>query len=134
MLTVRHGGVTWSGSSVRQECPRTSLRRRKAMKQNPERIKAEAQVILGRLRDMRVRATYGAVSEYLRLGTAGAVSKYLGTRRPTSSWVVSAADGKPARYTQEEMDSHLFENDRIVRTAEELRVLLGEWRRMRRRK
>ena len=78
--------------------------------------------LLHRLDAGRQRATYGAVAGYL-----GGSARFLMNGRPRNhlhSWVVSTKDGRPTRYPEEDVHPDLFANDRVLRSADELRAWL----------
>lgn len=69
----------------------------------------------------RQRATYGAVAEL-----TGTSPRTLMTGRPRdhrNSWIVAEKDGKPSKYTPEEMDPTLIVRMRIINTKADL----AEW-------
>src|SRR5210317_1218589 len=76
------------------------------------------------LNEHKIRATYGAVGQYLRI-PAIAVSNLLGARRPEASWVVSAASGRPTGYEPHECHRDLQWNSDILRSGEQLQALLA---------
>lgn len=80
--------------------------------------------VLRVLNDNQIRATYGAVGQYLGVPAIG-VSRLLGTRRPEASWVVSASGGMPTDYDANECHPNLTLNATILRTAQELRSLVA---------
>jgi hypothetical protein len=78
--------------------------------------------ILEVLNRRRVRATYGAVGEVMRV-PARSVSRWLGERRPEASWVVAKQTLRPTGYTDDELHPDL-PGSRVVTTGAELRQLL----------
>ena len=82
-------------------------------------------VILDALNDHQIRATYGAVGELIGWSPV-AVGKSLGERCPRASWVVNAKSLKPTDYLKEQEHPELYRTDHVIRTAAELRQLVGE--------
>jgi hypothetical protein len=78
--------------------------------------------ILEVLNRHRVRVTYGAVGEVMRV-PAQSVSRWLGERRPEASWVVANQTLRPTGYTDDELHPDL-PGSRVVTTGAELRQLL----------
>jgi len=78
--------------------------------------------ILEVLNRHRVRATYGAVGDVMRV-PAQSVSRWLGKRRPEASWVVAKQTLLPTGYTDDELHPDL-PGSRVVTTGTELRKLL----------
>ena len=81
--------------------------------------------IISALSAARVRATYGAVAQVLGIPPR-AVSGLLGTRRPETSWVVSARTGLPTGYLPHEMHENFGTNSRILCSGGELTEFLSK--------
>jgi hypothetical protein len=87
--------------------------------------------ILEVLNRHRVRATYGAVGDFMRV-PAQSVSRWLGKRRPEASWVVAKQTLRTTGYTDDELHPDL-PGSRVVTTAPNCenssrRVLCGKSR------
>lgn len=83
-----------------------------------------AEAVLNALNSARLRATYGAVAEFLGVHPRS-VSRLLGKRRPKASWVVNSKTGLPSGYSPTEIHPNLLDNPRILRTADELSSLIA---------
>ena len=78
--------------------------------------------ILYRLQDARQRATYGAVA-----GVLNAFPRSLmrgRDRDPLHSWIVSASDGLPTGYRDDQCHADLLANDRVIQSADDLAAWL----------
>ena len=84
--------------------------------------------VLEFLQGISTRATYGAVAEYLHIGSAQSVSERLGRRCPLASWVVSSSKKKPTGYAESECHPDLYSKNEIIRTGADiaLRMRLEE--------
>lgn len=82
--------------------------------------------VLDCLNKNKIRATYGAVREYLGLNIRPNWGELLGAKSPYSSWIVRKSDGYPSRYSLEEMHSDLESNPEIITESEKLKELLNE--------
>jgi predicted RNase H-like nuclease len=80
--------------------------------------------VLRALNEHKIRATYGAVGQYLGV-PAIAVSRLLGARRPEASWVVSAKSGRPTGYGLHECHRDLQSSPDILRSGEQLLPLIS---------
>lgn len=80
--------------------------------------------ILDYLESTQTRATYQAVAKYLHRPARG-MGEMLGRHCPKASWVVNARTGMPTGYYPTEIHPDLKKNTHIIRTAEELRRLMG---------
>ncbi len=81
--------------------------------------------ILATLTTRKLRATYGAVGEILGIPAIG-VGRKLGEQRPEASWIVSAKNGKPSGYCEENCHPELYSNSFVIRTGEQLRALVND--------
>jgi hypothetical protein len=83
--------------------------------------------ILRFLNDAKVRATYGAVAEVL-----GVPQRSMGTRleprRPETSWIVSAENGLPTDYSQDEWHPELLSSGEIITKGTVLVLRLSAWK------
>jgi len=84
--------------------------------------------ILRFLSHERIRATYGAVAEALGV-IPRALGARLGERRPEASWIVNAASGLPADYTQDEWHPELLTRADIITSGSALALRMAKWRR-----
>jgi len=80
--------------------------------------------ILDYLDATQTRATYRAVADYIHVPTRG-MGEMLGHRCPRASWVVNADTGMPTGYFPTEIHPDLKKNAHIIKTADELRRLMG---------
>lgn len=80
--------------------------------------------VLNALNSARLRATYGAVAEFLSVHPRS-VARLLGNRRPKASWVVNSKTELPSGYAPSEIHPNLLDNARIIRTAVELSDLIA---------
>lgn len=80
-------------------------------------------MVLSALNKYKIRATYGAVGEYLTTEPQS-VGRLLGSRRPEASWVVSRRDGLPTGYAVADYHNDLQSNPMIIDTGDELAALL----------
>lgn len=79
--------------------------------------------VLSALNKHRIRATYGAVADYL--GThPRLVGRLIGERRPEASWIVSKRDGLPTGYRETDYHENLLSNSKIIDSADELAALV----------
>lgn len=85
--------------------------------------------LLHRLQDARTRATYGAVAGVVG-GTAQSVMKGR-PRNPLHSWVVNKQTKRPTHYVGAEHHPNLFENARVIQSADDLAAFLDARRRQR---
>ena len=76
--------------------------------------------ILIRLDKYRQRATFGAVAGLLNRDAFTLFDGY--PRTPLTSWVVSKGTGKPTGQSPSEIHPDLFDNPRILSSADELGV------------
>jgi hypothetical protein len=83
--------------------------------------------ILVFLKEVQIRATYGAVADAVGM-RPDHLSTKLGGRRPLASWVVSSEDGRPTGYSADEIDPALFTNKEVIRSSSELVRRMKEWR------
>ena len=83
--------------------------------------------ILRFLNDAKVRATYGAVAEVLGV-TPRSMGVRLGPRRPDASWIVSAENGLPADYSQDEWHPELLSSGEIIISGTALILKLSTWK------
>ena len=74
-----------------------------------------------------MRCTYGAMAELLGIQPRE-VGRILGPKRPAASWVVSAATLQPTGYNPNELHPDLFQNQRVIESAEELKQLIYDCR------
>lgn len=93
----------------------------------------EIDEVLDCLERRRIRATYGAVAEYLNTTTgsnviARGVSQLLGERCPRASWVVNARTREPTDYQPHEKHPDLHVNSRVLETGVELYKVLRKCR------
>lgn len=91
------------------------------------------ETILDCLNETHTRATYSAVAAVIGGGPRN-VSPLLAPRRPRASWVVNARTGMPTGYTAAQMDPELTPQTPLVRTGDDLKVLLQKWQRQRARR
>jgi hypothetical protein len=84
--------------------------------------------ILRFLNDEQVRATYGAVAEVLGLMPIAVSGDRLGPRRPEASWIVSAENGLPTGYNQDEWHPALLAKADIISSGRVLVLRLASWR------
>lgn len=73
------------------------------------------------LNQHKIRATYGAVADMLRV-LPQSMGARLGRRRPEVSWVVNAETGLPTGYSAEEMHPELQRTAEILRSGSELQA------------
>jgi len=83
--------------------------------------------ILRFLDDEQVRATYGAVAELLNV-VPRSLGARLGERRPEASWIVSADNGLPAGYTQNDMHPSLMRRSEIITSGRLLALRMTTWK------
>jgi len=79
------------------------------------------------LNDQLVRATYGAVADVLGVIPISMGAR-LGSHRREASWIVSAEDGLPTDYDDEEMHPALRRTNEIITTGADLTSRLAKWR------
>lgn len=75
----------------------------------------------------RQRATYTAVGEYIGL-PARSVGRLLGMPRPQASFVVASSTGQPTGYEPDQKHPCLTENPRVIRSGDDLALLMTEAR------
>ncbi|MCY4191189.1 MAG: hypothetical protein OXD42_07700 [Rhodospirillaceae bacterium] len=75
--------------------------------------------ILDYCNDRKIRVTYGAVGGMLKVHPFS-VGKYLGKRKPETSWIVNKKTGKPIGYQKKQMYEKLFEYSKVSCDAPEL--------------
>jgi hypothetical protein len=83
--------------------------------------------ILQFLNHEQVRATYGAVAEVLGISPRSMGAR-LGTRRPEVSWIVSAENGLPTGYSQDEWHPALLSRGEIIASGTVLVLRLSNWK------
>lgn len=88
---------------------------------------ASLEEILEFLNHEEVRATYAAVAEVLGV-IPRSIGARLGPRRPEASWIVSATDGLPAEYTQDEWHPALLSQAEIISSGRMLALRLSKWK------
>jgi hypothetical protein len=81
--------------------------------------------ILQLLNHDKVRATYGAVAEVLGV-IPRSMGARLGTRRPEASWIVSAANGLPTDYSEDEWHPALLSQHDIISSGGVLALRLSK--------
>jgi hypothetical protein len=84
--------------------------------------------ILQFLNHEKVRATYGAVAEILGV-IPRSMGARLGRRRPEASWIVSATNGLPSDYSEDEWHPTLLSQADIISSGRMLALRLSKWRR-----
>ncbi len=80
--------------------------------------------ILDALERHHQRATFGAVAAILGRDQRSLFKGYV--RTPKTGWVVNKATGRPTGSNPEEIPDGLLEKERVINSAEELRVWLSE--------
>jgi hypothetical protein len=83
--------------------------------------------ILQFLNHDKARATYGAVAEVLGV-IPRSMGARLGTRRPEASWIVSAANGLPTDYSEDEWHPALLGQRDIISSGRMLALRLSKWK------
>ncbi len=83
--------------------------------------------ILSCLNTRKIRCTYSAVAEYLKIEPKE-VGQILGERRPEASWIVGRRTGLPTGYSNTQRHPGLYQSDKILNDGNELESLLMEWR------
>jgi hypothetical protein len=83
--------------------------------------------ILAFLNHDKVRATYGAVAEVLGV-IPRSLGARLGTRRPEASWIVSAANGLPTDYSEDEWHPALLSQSDVISSGRVLALRLSTWK------
>jgi hypothetical protein len=87
----------------------------------------ELNEILDFLNDRKMRATYGAVANYLGVGPR-AMGKLLGEPSQRASWVVNATEELPTGYPPELIHPDLHRISLLIDTAGKLDRGLQRWR------
>lgn len=77
-----------------------------------------------------IRCTCGAIAGLLRVHQL-AVGRYLGERRPETSWIVNGDTSEPTGYSPEQKHPNLHNNPEIIRDPQELRERLNSFRQTR---
>src|SRR5262249_56728177 len=83
--------------------------------------------VLRFLNGAQVRATYGAVAQLVGVSPI-ALGARLGHRRPEASWIVSAENGLPTGYTQNEMHPELVRLSDIITSGTALAMRMAAWK------
>ena len=81
--------------------------------------------VLIALNSHKIRATYGAVGEYLGI-PAISVGRLLGDKNPVSCWVVSARTGMPTGYAEQDCHPELLAKSTILTASEDLKALVEQ--------
>ena len=89
-----------------------------------ERVTRE---VLEFVNDAAIRCTYGALAGLLEVHQL-AVGRYLGERRPETSWIVNRNTSEPTSYSPEQKHPNLHKNPEIIRDPKELRERLNSFR------
>ena len=85
--------------------------------------KAKMNEILDCLNSVRIRCTYNALAEYLKVGMTD-VFVMLGQRRPEASWVVNRNSLRPTGYSPNQTHPDLYKNKVVITTGAELERLI----------
>jgi len=80
-------------------------------------------LVLKKLNERKIRCTYGAVADLLRVPPVG-VSQYLGDKRPEASWVVGKSTKLPSGYAPSDYHPELLSSEYVIESGGELKLLL----------
>lgn len=101
--------------------------RRSEAKPRRALVLASLDEILQFLNHEQVRATYGAVAEVLGV-IPRSMGARLGTHRPEASWIVSATNGLPTDYSEDEWHPALLSQSDVIWSGRLLALRLAKWK------
>jgi hypothetical protein len=86
---------------------------------------AKLEAVIRFLNEKKVRATYGAVADYLGVRPIS-MGRRLGDRHVAASWIVNGNTGRPTGYAEGEIHPDVLTSTELIRSGADLATRMNE--------